>query len=879
MTGEIYTSSKKERRAKLKIEHFLKGAFEIYAHLRLHDKETLKEHSERTMSVFNQMNEKFKVLENIREAFVNMELRSKFSPNTIKLSSAGIEMIVEMFEMAVYLHDIGKINPLYQINKMKNLAISPILKSLPADSNHSPLSALIFLSLFHNRASKLGTTIEEKVEVSFLRMVMLQFSFCVYQHHGKLENIEEFFTGKNNNVSKYKNEVLSLMGKADYFDGITFLLNKRPTGIMKEQEVVQLFDLFKVKDMIEFDQYAMYWVSKTLYSCIIRSDYVATDMYMNNRKNFELNTILNIDTAEEELHKYKTYRGVENIRKGKVVGAPINVLRTELFSQAEENLLRNKDQDMFFIKQPTGSGKSFTSINCSIQLIKECSLQNIVYVMPFNTLTRQMANELQDIFEKSMEWEVINGVSGITERMNGRHIDYSRTLTDRVLWNYQGVVTSHVSLFDVLFGTSKEPNMAFLQLCNSVLVLDEIQSYKNTIWPEIMAMLQSFAKFCGTKIIIMSATFPPLDKLTGVLSTGMKYLIDNPEDYFKNPIFANRVECRNDLMQYVFNGRDGRQVKACMNLLFKTIVKEAKIRNKTLEREGVIKPTTSALVEFIKKKTAQKFYEEYSRMLEADGFVVYEIDGDTPSYLRDEYIQKIKTNTSENIILIATQVVEAGIDIDMDLGFKDTSLMDVEEQFLGRINRSCLKKYCYAFFFSLDSESDVYKQDLRINMGIGNKKYWDMLVYKELDKYYEELFDKIEEVKKELNEEYGLTAFEKNVKLGNFERVKERLTLINSDTIQIFIPQIISVNGKMIDGNVVWKQYVDLLQAKHISYPEQRIRIKKLSKELSFFTFSVYGTGIVGEEPVGGIYFLDRPDLLKSGKIDSDKLKEEYKIS
>lgn len=46
----------------------------------------------------------------------------------------------------------------------------------------------------------------------------------------------------------------------------------------------------------------------------------------------------------------------------------------------------------------------------------------------------------------------------------------------------------------------------------------------------------------------------------------------------------------------------------------------------------------------------------------------------------------------KDLILVATQVIEAGVDIDMDVGYKNISLLDSEEQFLGRINRSCKRK-------------------------------------------------------------------------------------------------------------------------------------------------------------------------------------------
>ena len=49
----------------------------------------------------------------------------------------------------------------------------------------------------------------------------------------------------------------------------------------------------------------------------------------------------------------------------------------------------------------------------------------------------------------------------------------------------------------------------------------------------------------------------------------------------------------------------------------------------------------------------------------------------------------------------------------MDIGFKDISFPDLDEQFLGRINRSMKKENCEAYFFNFDNESRIYKEDYR----------------------------------------------------------------------------------------------------------------------------------------------------------------------
>ena len=58
-------------------------------------------------------------------------------------------------------------------------------------------------------------------------------------------------------------------------------------------------------------------------------------------------------------------------------------------------------------------------------------------------------------------------------------------------------------LFQTLFGNAKDNVFGFHQLSHSVIVLDEIQSYKNDIWSEIISFLKGFANLMHMKNILI----------------------------------------------------------------------------------------------------------------------------------------------------------------------------------------------------------------------------------------------------------------------------------------------------------------------------------------------------------------------------------------
>ena len=69
--------------------------------------------------------------------------------------------------------------------------------------------------------------------------------------------------------------------------------------------------------------------------------------------------------------------------------------------------------------------------------------------------------------------ERVTKMSG-TEKMRVKN---QRILLDRQFLNYPIVLSTHVMLFHTLFGQYRGC-IWFYQLCNSVIVLDEIQSYR-----------------------------------------------------------------------------------------------------------------------------------------------------------------------------------------------------------------------------------------------------------------------------------------------------------------------------------------------------------------------------------------------------------------
>lgn len=218
------------------------------------------------------------------------------------------------------------------------------------------------------------------------------------------------------------------------------------------------------------------------------------------------------------------------------------------------------------------------------------------------------------------------------------------------------------------------------------------------------------------------------------------------------------------------------------------------------------------LIEFIRKRSAE---ECYRILCEKSEIPVFLMTGDSSILDRKRMIRKIEA--LDSVILVATQVVEAGVDIDMDIGYKDISRLDSEEQFMGRINRSG-RKSGIVYFFDLDNAEKIYSGDKRIEKDktLVNKEMRELLTAKNFPAYYENgILPLVLAEKKKCNDENIEDFFQKTVGNLDMPKVDKRMQLINDNRLMksVYLGRIIQEeNGEELDGRFVWDEYKQLIE-------------------------------------------------------------------
>lgn len=813
--------------------------------------ETLEEHSNKTLEYYKKIAKQ-------------KNLDKQLTTIAQHLGIENTQLFKKYLEDAIKNHDLGKINPEYQIHLedtnpeyQADKKYKIPYKHLGFSHQHSILSAIIYLYNTFYELEQQEISDDEKVK---LQSLILLNSYVISRHHSDLNN----YTVLNDKIP---------CGIEFYF---ALFEDDKGTPALLETFIRDLLELniLKVDDMDEFDElleniketmdylYAIddnnphteeiFIYTRLLYSLMVASDYYATTDFMQG---FEME----IQSTQEELlrikENYNNLPIIKEIRETSQQESPtaireIDKIRTQIFKEAEENYKTNSENRIFFLESPTGSGKTNTSLNIAYQMING-DLEKIYLVYPFNTLIEQnRANLLNYVEEENLA--VINSLEPLINE-NQDNDEISKDRATEIVYNRQFLtkplqLTTSVNLFNILFSSKRKSILPLYNLINSVIIIDEIQAYKERIWNETIEMLKKYSELLNLKILIMSATLPDFSRLLDEQNKEkIIKLIQTPEKYYQEKLFKDRVELDFSLLEKTD---------------FSTQDLIAEIKNKC-------KNYNKILIEFITKSTTEKFYQE---VIESGAFESYKIEiltGDDNVKRKKEVIETVKN--SEKIILIATQVVEAGVDIDMDLGYKNISKLENEEQFLGRINRSSTKKDSKAYFFKIDAPSIVYGNMLKTLTVEDNERKQD-LINKNFTNYFNIKLQKAKESKEGL----GYDNYKTNLINKNFKIISDHMKQIDDDydKYTIYLIETQNENGEKTEEYKFWEELKAVKQDYTKTYAQKEIEKSRIMHQMAENTYSVsesqlkiFGNDILEEQ--SGIYLVKNArQYKKNGRLN-----------
>lgn len=833
---------------------FIQDHEKYFAHLSKDGKEqeTLHEHTSMVIRYFTKLVEA-NGLDPVIDDLVIKFLEKNESGNIQETA----ELMKEAFAGVVLFHDFGKINPGFQSEKMNNPGF--VNQNTVLGSHHSEAGAYFFTAHFMNLALEKDVLKFEGIPPKGFPFFyfILALAYPLRMHHGQL--YEAFYSDS----SPFNPEVLKeLKNLSEVFTHDISSVHEILTKIFDGNSWK---NIVLMPEFVKLGNTAVYALVKMSFSLLTAADYYATNHFMSGMKWDDFGVFS--DGLKEKfrtnLYNIEYNKGLkdesrENLKVGprtlvEMSNENLNRLRSSLASEVLINIAENKDKRLFYLEAPTGSGKTNLSFLAASELIRnDDRINKIFYVFPFTTLITQTQKTLtEDIGLTNEEVAELHSKSGSTlqyksedEKEDGLYGNEKKNYLTEYFYNYPVILTSHVRFFSLVLSHRKDRIYGLHRLANSIVIIDEIQSYNPEIWDKLIFAINEYADLLNIRFIIMSATLPKISRLLNMENDPFVSLAKNRDAYFTNPNFMHRVEYDFSLLK---NG-------------------EFELDEFASQVRGIIQPLVSqkknlkVLIEFVTKKNAGEFY---SRILNREDYSSFRnkflLSGNILEPRRKDLIQRLKGKIKGPVIVVATQVVEAGVDIDMDIGFKDRAIPDAEEQFAGRINRNAGKKECRVYLFNSGKANDVYRGDKRLEIvkkELSSEDYANILKEKRFEEFYGMVLSKIE-TRNRLNFAGGFEEFKGLFNRLEFQRIDSEFKLIEDDSVRVFVP--LSINAgllgereketaryfKLVDtddcisGKKLFEIWTGILMKKDDDFVRRAAKIKNIAALMSNFSFSL----------------------------------------
>lgn len=171
---------------------------------------------------------------------------------------------------------------------------------------------------------------------------------------------------------------------------------------------------------------------------------------------------------------------------------------------------------LFSLTVPTGGGKTLASLAFALDHALRHGMERVIYVMPFTSIIEQNAAVFRDVFASIGPDIVVEHHSNLDSDA-AHHTPAARLATEN--WDARIVVTTNVQFFESLHAARPSSCRKLHRLSRSVIILDEAQTLPITLLKPCLKALEELgghnkdgrSKY-GTSVVLCTATQPAIIK-------------------------------------------------------------------------------------------------------------------------------------------------------------------------------------------------------------------------------------------------------------------------------------------------------------------------------------------------------------------------------
>lgn len=551
------------------------------------------------------------------------------------LSDIGLEKTAYLAGM---VHDLGKFSENFK-NYIEKAADGE--KVQRGSVNHT-FAGVRFLLEKHSDEQLSG----------FSDIVLEILAYAVGAHHGLFDCVDD----NNNNgfTKRIQKDGIDYFNAAQEF--LKICCSKQDIEDLLKQSEKEFLPVFneieKLADnadaKIQNTQITFYigFLARLILSAIIEADRSDTSQFMNG---YSEKTVKNISEIW-----INCIKNVEQKLSTMPLDKPINKTRAQISALCAE--AGNLESGIYRLNLPTGAGKTLTSLRYALHHALKHNKKRIIFTMPLLSIIEQNAGIIHEYIGN--EDILLEHHSNVIETDETGELDKRELLIES--WNVPIIITTMVQLLNTLFA-GKTSNIRRMQaLCNSIIVIDEVQTVPDKMLSLFNLALNFLAQICNATIILCSATQPCFEKTMYPLDKSVKDLITLTKE--QETVFKRvRLEYKGEM--------------DCEEL--------ADFAAGILEENNSL-----LLVCNTKNEAAVMFNLLCSKLKDVKAF---HISAGMCTAHRKETIKEMQEaleNKQQKVLCVSTQVIEAGVDVSFARVIRLLAGMDNIVQATGRENRN-----------------------------------------------------------------------------------------------------------------------------------------------------------------------------------------------
>lgn len=420
---------------------------------------------------------------------------------------------------------------------------------------------------------------------------------------------------------------------------------------------------------------------RTVFSALVDADFLDTEKHFEPEASEHRKTEISVGdlwpVLEDEQKRL--------LSKAKAKPTKVNEVRREVYQACVE--AAKSSPGIFRLSVPTGGGKTRSGLSFALRHAVRHRMDRVIVAAPYTSILDQTAGEYREIFKSLGDDAVLEHHSAVqrSEERRGERLDdgieeierskrteqmneaRTRARLATQNWDAPLVVTTTVQLFESLFANRTSRCRKLHNLVKSVIVLDEVQTLPLGLLDPMLSVLEELVRRYNVTVVLCTATQPALEEKSRYIQGFSPGSVSDivPEEVVTGH-FAKlrRVEYKIKKEPLGWN----------------------EVAQELLDRS----PERRALTVLNSRRDALSVLDALEDEIEifSDGSVKHLSTLLCGAHRRDVLwdVRKRLAN-KQPCLLVSTQVVEAGVDLDFPVVFRAVGPLDRIVQAAGRCNR------------------------------------------------------------------------------------------------------------------------------------------------------------------------------------------------